>query len=311
MKYCPKLFNEINFEAESLSPCCNTHGLQIPSFPYHGGPVDMAAYARYIQQVAEQLQTDGPICKGCPELRDSRKPVVGELRFDAVSINMHRFFCNCRCVYCSLWDKKDKKPPYEVLTPLQGLYDGGFLSENCVIIWGGGEPTILPEFNKATEWAASKKFYQIVHSNAIRFSEPLAALLRDNLGLVNVSLDSGSPATYAQVKGVDKFRQVSENVERYCAEGSPANVQLKYIIFEPSNKISEIDAFLGFCARLGVKNVQFSFDFRDVNANRLSQKSLLGAAFMRKKGAALGLDIDAFCVDAPVMAKIEALQAQL
>lgn len=311
MKICPKLFNELNFEAASLNPCCNTRALKIPNYEFHGGKIDMAAYAAYIQRIAGQIQENGPICRGCPELIDTAGSGAFRMLFGAISINMHRHYCNCKCVYCGLWNKKDKKPPYEVLTPLKSLQESGALDEKCVISWGGGEPVILPEFNKAAEWAASGAFWQQVHSNAIIFSPQLAAILKLGLGRINISLDSSSRKTYALIKGVDKYEAVLANIEKYCRFGGPENVQLKYIIFDQNNSISEISGFLSLCSSLGIKDVQFSFDFREINAKTLSQKSLLAAAFMRQKGAAMGLGVSPFYVDQEMLAKTEALRNSL
>lgn len=309
MKYCPSLTRDINFEESAITPCCNTRGLKIPAFEFHGDPVDMDAYALYLQQVSNEIQKGGPVCRGCPQLIEAPGATDAELCFATVSINMHRFYCNCKCVYCDLWKPRQKKRPYSILPPLRSLHDNGFLKKDCSISWGGGEPTILPEFEEAAQWAEQNGYFQIVHTSGIHFSPALADLLGRGRGMVNISLDCSTPATYRRVKGVDKFQEVTGTIEKYAKAGVPGAVTLKYIVFGENNSISEIDGFLAFCARNRIQSVSYSFDFREANSGTVSAKSIIGAAFFLKRAAALGISADAFFVDAQLAARVDAALA--
>lgn len=74
MKFCLNLCNDINFEPDAVQPCCNVHAIAVPRFPFTGGRLDMAAYARHIQNVVEQLQKGGAVCRGCPECIEINAP---------------------------------------------------------------------------------------------------------------------------------------------------------------------------------------------------------------------------------------------
>lgn len=311
MKYCTKLFEELNFEPASLQPCCNVRGIRTPNFPYSGGPIDMPAYVEHIQKISDELQSGGALCRGCPDLRTASGFAEFALSFKALSVNMHRFFCNCKCVYCSLWNTPGRKIPYSVLPGLQSLHAGGFLDEHCAISWGGGEPGILPEFEDAVHWAMQNFYWQYVHTNAIKFSPAITDLLTVGLGHINVSLDSGSPGTYRLVKGVDAWAKVAENLKNYAKYGNPEHITLKYIVFEANNRIGEIEKFLLFCGDLGVKTINFSLNFNETNEGAVSEKTILGAAYLKKRAKELGFDAAPFYLDQIWKDKIAAMEAAL
>ena len=126
------------------------------------------------------------------------------LLFRSVSINMHR-----------QW--RGHGAGYAILPVLRNLEEQKVLRRDCFFSWGGGEPGILPDFEEASQWILHNGWPQYVHTNALRFSPAIAALLREGKGGVNVSLDSASPEVYRAVKGVDGFTRVTANIERYRA----------------------------------------------------------------------------------------------
>lgn len=122
MKICAKMFNELNFEPVSISPCCNTRALKIPAFPYSGGEIDLEKYGKHIENVLLDIQSGSNTCKNCPELVEiDGSPHITNGKFHAISINMHRHFCNCKCCYCNLWQYADKGMGYNILPALKSL----------------------------------------------------------------------------------------------------------------------------------------------------------------------------------------------
>lgn len=293
MNICPLLFRDLNLEPAALQPCCDVYGCEVPSFPFSGGKVDMRAYAAHIENSYRRLQhKEDPLCRGCQKLISLPDGALQELelQFKTVSINSHRYLCNCKCVYCELWKQREKGLGYPVLPVLESLAGQQALAPDCFISWGGGEPSILKDFEEASHWVREKGYLQNIHTNALRFSPAIVSLLREGRGKINISLDSGSPEVYQKVKGVDGFAAVLKNLERYAAAAEDTqNIDLKYIIFEDNNSIPEITRFFELCTALGIKKVAFSLDFREVNGKGPSQKTLLAAAFFTSRAAALGL----------------------
>lgn len=315
MKTCGFLHNQINFEPKGIQPCCDVRAVSVPLFPFSGGGVQMDEYARHIADVSRHLQTGARYCAGCPELRDDGKPFTESpvrLRIAAVSVNHHRYLCNCRCSYCDLWRAGDKTPPYDVLSALKSLAEQGALAPDCVISWGGGEPSILREFPEACRWGMENKYYQYVHTSALRYSPAIAEMLANGSGLVNISLDSGNAAGYKKVKGVDGWDRVLHSLEQY-AEASlvPEQLDLKYIIFEDTNDLPSIEDFFRLCLRFGITKTQYSLNFKEVNARAVSKKTLIAAAFFKTRADQLGLVAESFYIDPPMTAKISAYEAAL
>lgn len=70
-----------------------------------------------------------------------------------------------------------------------------------VFSWGGGEPSILKGFEEASLWVTERRYWQNVHTNALRFSPAIAFLPQAQRGEINISLDSGTAETSQKVKG--------------------------------------------------------------------------------------------------------------
>ena len=311
MKFCYKFLTDINFEPSCIQPCCNVHGIIVPQFEFHGGAVNMKDYTKFIEECLENIQSGSSICKGCPELYDiDESKLLGKIistKFNAVSFNMHRYLCNCRCTYCDLWKKN--QVGYKILPALKSLQDQSVLQDDCFFSWGGGEPTIQPDFEDTSLYIASISKQQYIHTNAIKFSPNISHLLSENYAKINISLDSSSPKTYKAVKGVDAYNKVINNIIEYRKKSSDTAIELKYIIFDMNNSISEIESFLVFASRtLQIKNVQFSFDFREVNKKAISYTSLLAAAFFIKRAKDLNLNPIPFFVNLDILKKIIKIQ---
>ncbi len=315
MKICNMLFNDLNFEPDALQPCCNVRDTTVPRFAFHGGPVDMAAYRAHIAAVFERLQHDAALCSGCPELLEGEGEMPEDaglyVRFRSVSLNQHRFFCNCRCVYCNLWSARGQEPPYAVLPALQSLIGQDALRSNALFSWGGGEPGILKDFDTACRLIREHGFRQYVHTNALRPSTAMEELLHAHAGRINISLDSGSPAGYAAVKGLDGWSAVLRTLERYAAASAGWDgIDLKYIIFDATNAIPEVEGFFRICERFGVQSVHYSLDFREINAHTVSDKTCLAAAYFKNRAAQLGLRHTAVFIDHARQARIDELAAR-
>ncbi len=298
IKFCPYLFHDINLEPASVQPCCDVHGVEVPRFPFAGGRLDMAAYVVHIGKMMERLQArDDKLCRGCPELRETAGDALGHVPvlFHTVSINAHRYLCNCKCVYCDLW--RGKQAGYPVLPVLQSLHQQHALHSQCSFSWGGGEPSIQRDFEEASTWICKHGWEQYIHTNCLRFSPSIANLLQLGRGVIDVSLDSGSAAIYQKVKGVPGFDRVCENLERYMATAVDAShVRLKYIVFDENNAPSEINSFFAICGRLGVTTVEYSLNFRELNGAGPSNATLLGAAFFQTRAKQLGLKCNPFFI---------------
>lgn len=305
MKICARMFNEINFEPNALSPCCDVHGLETPRFSYDGGPVPLKDYAAYIAGIATGTGKNNNICQGCPELEELDNGSNNiYMNFSAISFNMHRFLCNCKCTYCGLWNKRELGTGYDPLPAITSLWEQQALKPNCIVSWGGGEPTILQNFGITAAWITAHNYFQYIHTNGLRFSPSISDMLLHEKGAINISLDSASESVYSNVKGINGFNKVLSNLERYAA-ANPNAITLKYIVFAKNNSISEIESFLGIARRLGICSVEYSLNFLETRANTVSDKTLIAAAFLKKRALQLGMQAGPFYIDAHWLNRID------
>jgi sulfatase maturation enzyme AslB (radical SAM superfamily) len=310
---CSKLFRDINFVHDAIQPCCNNRDLpSIPRFSFNGGKVNMIEYGRFIKETLNLLQ-DGNICNGCPELiKIDTEGKMSKLNilFHTVSLNMHEYLCNCKCIYCDF--HKQTLPSYSILPSIESLYSQGALHKNCFFSWGGGESTILREFEEAATFIYDKGFKQNIHTNALHYSDAIAALLSKDAGSINISLDCGSPEIYKIVKGVDGFERVIANIGKYVsASVNKYDVTIKYIIFAANNSQQEIEKFFAIMKHIGIKNLQFSFNFREVNANNISNETLYAAILFVGLANALKIQCSPFFVDNKIINMMETLVSQI
>lgn len=311
MRFCSKFVHDINFEERALQPCCNVHNSIVPKFPFNGYKINMDVYTHYIEKVIDEVQMNSPhVCNGCPELVDvPHYNGIKKITFSTLSLNHHRHLCDCRCVYCDLWKPGRHPRPFAILPPIMSLHDQGALQKNCFISWGGGESTLLPDFVSASHWIYEHGYPQYIHTNALRHSAWIGDLLASGQGRLNVSLDSGSATGYARVKGGDWWEKVVASLEKYFAMAkTPEQIDIKYIVFEQNNKIIEIERFFNFCRHLGVRSVQFSFDFEEVNEGMVSEQSILGAAYFMQRAQGLAFTCEPFFVGSSLLARIDTVR---
>lgn len=115
-------------------------------------------------------------------------------------------YCNARCGYCRYnhetgkYIKIDDFKRY-VLRLLS-------LGVNGIILTGGGEPTINPDFEKITRWLEDSNIPYGMNSNLIKPIECKPVFLK-------VSLDAGTSQRYKALRGVDRLQAVLQNLTTF------------------------------------------------------------------------------------------------
>ena len=218
---------------------------------YHGEKIDWNRFFE-IKNTYRQIQKSGdtvPGCKGCIFLEEKywlQANYIDNLLFD------HFTKCNCNCSYC--YTQEDKKryntlKTYNVYPIVKDMFAKKIIKRGGAIGFGGGEPTILPEFDKLIKLFLKNGFDDIrVPSSGIKYSSAIAQGIESAQLSVVVSVDSGTRETYKKIKQIDKFDKVCENLKKYSkAQKKSFNVISKYIIIPNINDTKEeIDAWLKF-----------------------------------------------------------------
>ena len=129
------------------------------------------------------------------------------------------------------------------------MFKYGILKTGGAIGFGGGEPTILEEFEELTELFLKHNFTNIrINTSGIKFSPIIAKGIASKQITVVVSMDSATRETYKKIKQNDSFDKVCENLINYSkAQTAPGFVVNKYIIIPKINDTrEEIEKWIDF-----------------------------------------------------------------
>ena len=125
--------------------------------------------------------------------------------------------------------------------------------------FGGGEPALLPEFEPLLNLLLDSGCNNIrVHSSGVKYSRAIERGLRENKLTLVVSVDSGTSETYQNIKRVNHFDKVWENLALYASKQGTDKyrVKTKYIIYPGFNdNREEFDKFLDITLKAGIKSM--------------------------------------------------------
>lgn len=289
---CIHLDYGLNLSHDKIYPCCPDSRYKRPEIPFHGGEIPLETFFELRKTTREEIMRGTSPCLQCPQLVASSGPhVEGIIKY--ITFNHFRE-CNSRCYYCDFWHatKKDiYRQRYSALPLLRQLMAGNRIPDDASISWGGGEPTILEEFDELMTLITERSLDNFVNTNGLRFSPVLANALKGNTRM-QLSLDSGTEETYAKVKGCNKFRQVVENLQRY-AEANAKNISLKYIVARDNSATPDILGFLSIVKRLGILSIVISPEAGEVRDKSISEQSVDSAALLWREAAAHGISVTA------------------
>ncbi len=200
---------------------------------------------RKIQQSGKTV----PECVGCVFLEEKEWEQVDEVRHIVFD---HWTHCNCKCTYCYTEDDKqmyNSLKPYNVLPIIKDMLDKKILKPGGAIGFGGGEPTMLQEFDELIDLLLDNGFTNIrVPSSALKYSNIIEKGISSGQLTVVVSVDSGSAHTYKKIKQIDAYKLVCENLINYSkAQKEYGSVISKYILIpEVNDTVEEINSWLDF-----------------------------------------------------------------
>ena len=218
---------------------------------YHGEKINWDEFFR-IKNEYRNIQKSGDTvagCKGCVFLEE--RDWLQEDYIDCIIFD-HFTKCNCNCRYC--YTEEDKKmynklKTYNIYPIIKDMFDRKIIKRGGAIGFGGGEPTILPEFDKLISLFLKNDYSNIrVPSSGIKYSKIIEKGISSGQLSVVVSIDSSCKETYKKIKQTDAFNTVCKNLKKYAkAQKLSSNVISKYIIIPGINdNILEIDNWLKF-----------------------------------------------------------------
>ena len=218
---------------------------------YHGEKINWDEFFK-IKNEYRNIQKSGQTvegCRGCVFLEENEWPQIDYI--DSIIFD-HFTKCNCCCSYC--YTEEDKKrynslKTYNIYPIIKDMFDKKIIKRGGAIGFGGGEPTILPEFEKLINLFLKNGISNIrVPSSGIKYSPVIAKGISTGQLSVVVSVDSSSKEIYKKIKQTDKYETVCKNLKKYAkSQRGSYNVISKYIIIpEINDNTVEIDNWLKF-----------------------------------------------------------------
>ncbi len=206
----------------------------------------------YVKEIFRRFHKKGKIntsCIGCPFLQEGK---WDKERYISNIYISHWTNCNAKCIYCyATQNPEDFKVAklYNVMPYIKEMYETGILRPGGIISFGGGEPTLLDEFEELVTYFLDNFFWGIrVHTSGIKYSPALARAINEIRGYVVVSVDAGTSETYEKIKQVPCYNQVRETIRKYALQTTFLGrylVSAKYIIVPGINdNIQEIEKWM-------------------------------------------------------------------
>ncbi|MCI8646453.1 MAG: radical SAM protein [Firmicutes bacterium] len=215
-----------------------------------------------IAAIKEGKNPSHEACTECPQIGEEFYPKLPQ----SWSVNYFcQSVCNYKCSYCTLThiEKLEYGAGRHTLGEMiQACKQEEMLSDSySVILSTAGEPLLHPkrkEFYDAFDGAEL-----VINTNGSVYDSDLAELMEHEKVLLLISVDAGTPETYAQTKGVDRyaFDKIRKNLLRY-AEASVGIVALKYLFVPGVNdNRKDVDGFIQFCEDVEAMFVVISVDY--------------------------------------------------
>lgn len=122
--------------------------------------------------------------------------------------------CNNSCEYCRFKHKRKNEMRYNYFCQyVEKMLGMGVVG---VVLSGGGEPMMAEEFDSMIWWLDERQIPFGINTNGTIYRNVFTDFAR----YIKVSIDASSSEEYKRKRGVDRYGQVLDNVERWSREKS-------------------------------------------------------------------------------------------
>ena len=182
--------------------------------------------------------------------------------------------CTLSCKYCLNPQCLRTNGILYIITPNELLKEVTkdnlyFLATGGGVTFGGGEPTILQEFEELINLLLDYDVYNIrIHSDGIKYSPGIERGLRLGKITLITSVDSSSAPVYEKIKQVPCYDKVWKNLKKY-ADAKNGLIRTKYVLIPGINdNLTEIKNWLQKTYEVGIKNIAFDIEDNWFKENR-------------------------------------------
>ncbi|EHL04608.1 radical SAM domain protein [Desulfitobacterium hafniense DP7] len=266
---CAYLEQYVGFWRNEMRHCCSLANTYHLPFKTSYGKTSDESYDNYTnnnKRLIERLQEKEFREKYCGTCRLLKYGYWARHdTFDKINISIESP-CNFNCVYCGENDGEyggceldDGTFMRLALQFLKYCKETGRINDFADVWLAPGEPALHSMIEEVVDIV--KDYRCTIATNASVYSEPIADMLKRGISQIRVSIDAGTPETYAVIRGVrpNMFGKVWENLRKYSRLGHDV-IELQYIILPGQNTGSaDIDGFCTLAEGVG-KRVLISRD---------------------------------------------------
>jgi len=180
--------------------------------------------------------------------------------------------CNQDCVYCNSAEFRARVPVQKKYPEYIKLLDqlagwrahkpNSYGTLHSISYPGGGEPTVLPGYEKVLEHTIDLGFMCSITTNGSKLDALINNVNPDKIKLmawVGIDIDAGNQSTYEQIRRsltrVSLFDKVMDNAKNLVGLG--ANVDFKVLLGNENSTRVELDSIFETSKRIGVRMVYF------------------------------------------------------
>ena len=282
---CKLLNNNLHFTSRNtLDPCCsiNIGPALISDISKCNNILSfIETKQKYIKMFKEGNIPES--CKNCISLEKYEKTNNKrreDFRIKKITLN-HYIACDCACIYCTQGNttlesikQNQNTKIYDVKNFIKELYKNNLIDTFSLYVEvQGGNISCLKDANELLNIFLENGVNKIiVYTNNIVYLPIIEKILSNKQGGIITSLDCGTAETFYKIKQVDKFQKYIDNLKKYISAAGNDDIHIKYIIVENTNdNIQEITHFINKMSEIGIKNVFFDVDYRNIIGTETKQ----------------------------------------
>lgn len=199
-----------------------------------------------------------------------------------IALSIYPAPCQSRCIYCNVHnndnDRFDMKihgeALQEILDTITYAQEKGYISSRVSYHIVSGELTIHPMKRNILRIVKNKSVQ--IGTNGFIFDQEIIA--NPYFGIY-FSIDAGTAETWKKIKGVDNFKNVIKNLEKYVYSCiSKEKIVLKYIIMVGINdNISDYNGVIAIMKKLEIDSLIISCNYNNSNNLKKERMNLIVA----------------------------------
>jgi pyruvate-formate lyase-activating enzyme len=248
---CKFIGTRIQFSGDRFGTCC---GKEARALSYSENfDANLQKYYQYCNNLLIDLRLGKKTpCEKCAELHYDFWFVEPRLEVIGFNTAFAEDRCNFDCIYCGVKRNMEAKSYKQSLVTLLHKFEEESAGEHLDIVFASGEISVSPYCDEVLGIIATNQWNADIFTNASVFNQKISDLMSLGLAQIQVSMDAGTPETFALIKGVDCWNKVVANLKKYASSAkSPKQIALKYILLPGINdNTADVDGFVELAHQL-------------------------------------------------------------